>query len=114
MKSKPIVLLILIQLLSFWDGNAQTVDTTFMFNDSVVCTSSSNVIKTANQIKILQAQKEYLMNELAAESVNINSKNKELRKLKREIIRAKIGKPLGWIISGSLGFLFCQTLNNLK
>jgi hypothetical protein len=83
-------------------GSAQTTDPeTFMLNDSTVCTSLTNVIRTANEIKMLKAQRDYLVEGKAVETVDKRELNKTLRKVRLQLFWQRASKPL--VIAGSTG-----------
>lgn len=75
-------------------GNAQT---TYLLNDSTVCTSTANVLKTANKTATLEAQKAYLISEVkichAAKIENMRFAN-DLKATKKTLRRQRIAAPL--------------------
>ena len=74
---------------------------TFMLNDSVVCTSLTNVIRTANEIKMLKAQRDFLKEGLAVSRVENDDYKKTLNQVRMQILWAEIKKPL--IVVGTFG-----------
>jgi hypothetical protein len=80
-----------------------------MLNDSTVCTDTSNVVRTAAEIRLLKAQKEYLKERLLVSDLNNDYYKEQLKQARRTLFRRRLKVYLagvGGVVSGySLGRL---------
>ena len=87
------------------DGNCQT----FMLNDSTVCTSTENVLRTANEKATLKAQKTYLLNKVK-QGQHLAVENKDLKHdlnaTRRRLLLARISKPVYFFLGALTVYIF--------
>lgn len=88
------------------DGRCQS--DTYLLNDSTVCTSITNVQKTAQRVLILEEQLEYLKEHINEDLANYDELLRlefELKKAKKKIFWGKIKTPTFSILSFLTGFV---------
>jgi mRNA degradation ribonuclease J1/J2 len=110
---------LLTVLLISWTGSSAQTDTTkvlsaktFLLNDTTICTSTDNVISTANRVNVLELQNAYLKKELVEERTSNDFNRKEnlelikaVRQTRRKLFFEKwVKKPVVAVVSVGIGY----------